>query len=131
MIKKLEKSLIIFLGVFIHMSMYKYVNAYETTIYDKNVNIKIISATPRKIKIKIFNKGDEIARYSESFILYKYKKNKWKKIRRISRTPKTLYRIKGKGSKNKTIVCKKTFGEILPKGKYKLKWIQSNKFTIK
>lgn len=44
---KLEKSLIILLGVFIQMSMYNYVNAYETTVHDKDVNIKIIFATPK------------------------------------------------------------------------------------
>lgn len=138
MIKKLKKVLIILLGISVQMSMYKYVNAYGSTrnvqAYNPqswNVNIEIISATSKKIKIKIINKEDDIAHYSESFVLYKYKKGKWKKIKRISRTPKTLYLIKGKSSKTETIVCEKTFGKKLPKGKYKLKWIQSNKFTIK
>ncbi len=118
--KKLKKGLIILLGVSIYMSMYNYVNVQAYNYQNRNVNIKIISATPKKIKIKIFNKGDDIARYSESFILYKYKKGKWRKVKKISQTPKTLYLIKGKDSKTKIIVCKKTFGKVLPKGKYKL-----------
>lgn len=135
MMKKLKKVLIILLGISIQMSMYNYVNAYGSTSnvqeFNWNVNIEIISATSKKIKIKIINKEDDIAHYAESFVLYKYKKGEWKKIKRISPTPKTLYLIKGKSSKTKTIVCEKTFGKELPKGKYKLKWIQSNKFTIK
>ena len=129
--KKLKKGLIILLGLSIQMSMYNYVNVQAYNFQNRNVNIKIISATPKKIKIKIFNKGHDIARYSESFVLYKYKKGKWRKVKKISQTPKTLYLIKGKGSKTKTIVCKKTFGKVLPKGKYRFKWIQSKKFTIK
>lgn len=94
--------LIILLLVFIQVSLYNYVNVYGATknvqaynSRNRNVNIKIIFATPKKIKIKIFNKGDGIAQYSESFILYKCKKGKWRKVKRISPMPKTLYQING------------------------------------
>lgn len=134
--KKVKKGLIILVGVSIQMSMYNYVNAYRSTRnvqvdYPENVNIniKIISATPQKIKIKFINRGDGIAKYSTSFTLYKYKKGKWKKIKIVS-APKCLCHIEANGSRTEKIICKKFFGKKLSKGKYKLKWVQSKKFTI-
>ena len=52
------------------------------------------------------------------------------KIKKISKTPKSLYLIKKNDSKVEKLVCKKLFGKKLSKGKYKIKWIQSKKFTI-
>lgn len=136
--QKVKRGLIILLGLSIQMSMYNYVNAYGSTRnvqadYPENVNIniKIISATPKKIKIKFINKGDGIAHYGASFTLYKYKKGKWKKIDIVSKTPKTLRPIEVNSSRTEKIICKKIFGKKLSKGKYKLKWVQSKKFTIK
>ena len=66
--------------------MFSYATACESTpnikvnrSKSRNVYMKIISATPKTIKIKIFNKSENIARYSESFTLYKYKDGKYKK----------------------------------------------------
>lgn len=137
--KKAKKGLlIIFLGVYIQMNMYSYVkscgptqNAQASISPKRNFDIKIISATSKTIKIEILNKSDDIAYYSKSFTLYKYKRGKWKKIEKISKTPKCVYPIKKNGSKTETIVCKKHFKTKLSKGKYKIKWIQSRKFTIK
>ena len=53
-----------------------------------------------------------------------------KEIKKISKTPKSLYLIKKNDSKVEKLVCKKLFGKKLSKGKYKIKWIQSKKFTI-
>lgn len=81
--------------------MFSYATARESTpnikvnrSKSRNVYMKIISATPKTIKIKIFNKSENIARYSESFTLYKYKDGKYKKIKKIAKTPKSLYLIK-------------------------------------
>lgn len=56
------------------MCMFSYATARESTpnikvnrSKSRNVYMKIISATPKTIKIKIFNKSENIARYSESF----------------------------------------------------------------
>jgi hypothetical protein len=117
--------------------MFSYATACESTpnvkvnrSKSRNVYMKIISATSRTIKIKIINKSDNTARYSESFTLYKYKDGKYKKIKKISKTPKCLYLIKKNDSKVEKLVCEKHFGKKLSKGKYKIKWIQSKKFTI-
>lgn len=117
--------------------MFSYATARESTpnikvnrSKSRNVYMKIISATPKTIKIKIFNKSENIARYSESFTLYKYKDGKYKKIKKIAKTPKSLYLIKKNDSKVEKLVCKKTFWKKPSKGKYKIKWIQSKKFTI-
>ena len=71
------------------MCMFSYATACESTpnikvnrSKSRNVYMKIISATPKTIKIKIFNKSENIARYSESFTLYKYKDGKYKKIKK-------------------------------------------------
>ena len=88
--------------------------------------MKIISATPKTIKIKIFNKSENIAQYSESFTLYKYKDGKYKKIKKIAKTPKSLYLIKKNDSKVEKLVCKKLFGKNCQKGN-----IKSNGFKVK
>lgn len=137
--KKIKKGLlIIFLGVYIQMNMYSYVKSYGSTrntqayiTPNRNIDIKIISATSKTIKIELLNKSDDIAYYTISYTLYKYKRGKWEKIKKISKTPKSLCPIKKNGRKTEKIVCKKHFGKNLSKGKYKIKWIQSRKFTIK
>lgn len=55
------------------MCMFSYATACESTpnikvnrSKSRNVYMKIISATPKTIKIKIFNKSENIARYSEN-----------------------------------------------------------------
>ena len=92
--------------------------------------MKIISATPKTIKIKIFNKSENIARYSESFTLYKYKDGKYKKIKKIAKTPKSLYLIKKNDSKAAPPARPPPPGPKPPPGQYPIKWIQSKKFTI-
>ena len=61
---------------------------------------------------------------------FQYDTKKYKKIKKIAKTPKSLYLIKKNDSKVEKLVCKKLFGKKLSKGKYKIKWIQSKKFTI-
>ncbi len=136
--KGVKKCLLITVCILnFQMCMFSYATACESTpnikvnrSKSRNVYMKIISATPKTIKIKIFNKSENIARYSESFTLYKYKDGKYKKIKKISKTPKSLYLVKKNDSKVEKLVCKKLFGKKLSKGKYKIKWIQSKKFTI-
>ena len=115
------------------MCMFSYATARESTpnikvnrSKSRNVYMKIISATPKTIKIKIFNKSENIARYSESFTLYKYKDVKYKKIKKIAKTPKSLYLIKKNDSKVEKLVCKKLFGKNCQKGN-----IKSNGFKVK
>lgn len=110
------------------MCMFSYATARESTpnikvnrSKSRNVYMKIISATPKTIKIKIFNKSENMARYSESFTLYKYKK-----IKKIAKTPKSLYLIKKNDSKVEKLVCKKLFGKNCQKGN-----IKSNGFKVK
>lgn len=99
--KKVKKGLlIIFLGACIQMNICCFVqarslitnnsNAYNS----KNLEMKIISATSKKIEIVIVNKGNDIAGYSKIFTLYKFNKGKWKEIKRFSKTPKCLCPIK-------------------------------------
>ena len=136
--KGVKKCLLITVCILnFQMCMFSYATARESTpnikvnrSKSRNVYMKIISATPKTIKIKIFNKSENIARYSESFTLYKYKDGKYKKIKKIAKTPKSLYLIKKNDSKVEKLVCKKLFGKKLSKGRYKIKWIQSKKFTI-
>ena len=113
------------------MCMFSYATARESTpnikvnrSKSRNVYMKIISATPKTIKI--FNKSENIARYSESFTLYKYKDGKYKKIKKIAKTPKSLYLIKKNDSKVEKLVCKKLFGKNCQKGN-----IKSNGFKVK
>ena len=102
-------------------------NAYNS----KNLEMKIISATSKKIEIVIVNKGNDIAGYSKIFTLYKFNKGKWKEIKRFSKTPKCLCPIKKNNSKSEKIICRKHFKRRLSKGKYKIKWVKTKKFSIK
>ena len=88
--KGVKKCLLITVCILnFQMCMFSYATARESTpnikvnrSKSRNVYMKIISATPKTIKIKIFNKSENIARYSESFTLYKYKDGKYKKIKK-------------------------------------------------
>lgn len=113
--------------------MFSYATACESTpnikvnrSKSRNVYMKIISATPKTIKIKIFNKSENIARYSESFTLYKYKDGKYKKIKKIAKTPKSLYLIKKMTVRWRSQCAKKLFGKNCQKGN-----IKSNGFKVK
>ena len=127
--KGVKKCLLITVCILnFQMCMFSYATARESTpnikvnrSKSRNVYMKIISATPKTIKIKIFNKSENIARYSESFTLYKYKK-----IKKIAKTPKSLYLIKKNDSKVEKLVCKKLFGKNCQKGN-----IKSNGFKVK
>ncbi len=92
----------------------------------RNVYMKIISATPKTIKIKIFNKSENIARYSESFTLYKYKDGKYKKIKKIAKTPKSLYLIKKMTVRWRSQCAKNFLEKNCQKGN-----IKSNGFKVK
>ena len=91
--KGVKKCLLITVCILnFQMCMFSYATARESTpnikvnrSKSRNVYMKIISATPKTIKIKIFNKSENIARYSESFTLYKYKDGKYKKIKKIAK----------------------------------------------
>ena len=96
------------------MCMFSYATARESTpnikvnrSKSRNVYVKIISATPKTIKIKIFNKSENIARYSESFTLYKYKDGKYKKIKKIAKNTEKFISYKKNDSKVEKLVCKK------------------------
>lgn len=113
--------------------MFSYATARESTpnikvnrSKSRNVYMKIISATPKTIKIKIFNKSENIARYSESFTLYKYKDGKYKKIKKIAKTPKSLYLIKKMTVRWRSQCAKNFLGKNCQKGN-----IKSNGFKVK
>lgn len=113
--------------------MFSYATACESTpnikvnrSKSRNVYMKIISATPKTIKIKIFNKSENIARYSESFTLYKYKDGKYKKIKKISKTPKSLYLIKKMTVRWRSQCAKNFLEKNCQKGN-----IKSNGFKVK
>lgn len=113
--------------------MFSYATARESTpnikvnrSKSRNVYMKIISATPKTIKIKIFNKSENIARYSESFTLYKYKDGKYKKIKKIAKTPKSLYLIKKMTVRWRSQCAKNFLEKNCQKGN-----IKSNGFKVK
>ena len=113
--------------------MFSYATARESTpnikvnrSKSRNVYMKIISATPKTIKIKIFNKSENIARYQESFTLYKYKDGKYKKIKKIAKTPKSLYLIKKMTVRWRSQCAKNFLEKNCQKGN-----IKSNGFKVK
>lgn len=99
--KKVKKGLlIIFFGVCIQLNICCFVHARSlitknTNAYNsENLEMKIISATSKKIEIVIVNNGNDLAGYSKIFTLYKFNKGKWKEVKRFSKTPKCLCPIK-------------------------------------
>lgn len=136
--KKVKKGLlIIFFGVCIQLNICCFVHARSlitknTNAYNsENLEMKIISATSKKIEIVIVNNGNDIAGYSKIFTLYKFNKGKWKEVKRFSKTPKCLCPIKKNSSKTEKIICRKHFKRRLSKGSYKIKWVKTKKFSIK
>lgn len=137
---------IIFLGIFVllltsnfnHSTIVSRAESQEeyttSKAYKKKyIKVKILSASSKKIKIKMINNGDKTYRYSPVFTVKRKQKDKWKKIKfgQNAMFPKCLYTLEGKSSKTVTIKWKSYYDHNLPKGTYRIIWISSQKFKIK
>ena len=104
----------------------------------KYIKMKIVSVSPKKIKIKIENTGSQAYRhgdYKGLFILKKYKKGKWKKMKfeKVVKIRKGVYFLYPNSSKTITIKWKDYYKSKLKKGKYKFVWpsMGTEKFKLK
>ena len=109
-----------------------YVQAQSTTS-KKNITVKVVSVSKKKIKLKFTNKGRADFNYTPSFVLKKRKNGKWKKVKfkEDALFSKTLFKLKGNSSRTHTIVWKNFFDGNLSKGEYKITWVKDKKFKIK
>ena len=97
----------------------------------KKVVVKVVSASKRKIKIKVTNNKKKELFYSKQFSLKKYKGGTWKKIPINRKFTQLLKYLKEGDSVTYKITWKEYLGENLSKGKYKIKWIKTTVFNIK
>jgi len=99
----------------------------------KNISMKVLCVSKKKIKIKFTNKGSQVFHYPLYFTLEKRVKGKWKKVKFKKRAvfTKTLCELKGNSSTTVKITWKPYFGKNLSKGKYRIKWVHNKVFRIK
>ena len=99
----------------------------------KNITMKVLYISKKKIKLKFTNKGSQDFDYSLLFTLEKRVKGKWKKVKfkKDAKFPKCLFVLKGNSSITKKIIWKQYFDNNLSKGKYRIKWIHNKVFRIK
>ncbi|MDE6567179.1 MAG: hypothetical protein K2K70_05550, partial [Lachnospiraceae bacterium] len=97
----------------------------------KYIRLKVISATGKKIKLKIINNGDKTFLYTEMDLKIKKKsQGKWKKIKFKKHVlfHKCLDRVDPNSSKTMTIKWKDYYNvNQFKKGKYQIIWMDSSK----
>lgn len=100
----------------------------------KYIRLKVVSATDKKIKLKIINNGDKTFLYTEMDLKIKKKsQGEWKKIKfkKDVLFHKCLERVEPNSSKTVTIKWKDYYNENqFNKGKYQIIWMGSSKFSI-
>ena len=116
------------------ISTYMNEGTRDTKYQKKYIQLKVISATGKKIKLKIINNGDMTFLYTEMDLKIKKKsQGEWKKIKfkKDALFHKCLDRVEPNSSKIVTIKWKDYYNENqFGKGKYQIIWMGSSKFSI-
>ena len=98
---------------------------------EKGVEVNVVNATNKYIKITVNNKRKNSVYISKRFVLKKKVKGKWKKIhfKKGVKFAKTVTILQNE-KKTIKIKWKKYFGRNLKKGKYKIIFIKANRFSL-
>jgi len=98
----------------------------------KNISMKVLCVSKKKIKIKFTNKGSQNFYYYPYFILEKRVKGKWKKVKfkKDAMFAKTAF-VPGNSSWTIKIIWKQYFDKNLSKGKYRIKLVHNKVFKVK